>query len=360
MDNPRTTAPTQGRAARRSLRAVVVLVVIAAAVLLLGRREERARSSVHELDFHEQQVARAKRRATWAPPVSEPAPAAPEKRDPFMVALPIKPETPVVMFEVNALRYSKLGEGFLGCVQARDGNRFADLARQTGIDPLRDIDRVAFMGDSIVVSGQFESAHWDRLGPSPERYGQSGRIYQTPQMAVGTWGPGLLVLSPHPERVQTAMDQLEGRAPAPEPPLAGDQMLSEIYGIVPGAAARAALGSGSGDGGLLDRIASLASRIELSADAMEDLAADVHIRGNDSPGLSALGDELGAALTAARANARAGGNKKLSTLLENVKVKSSDREISIHVAVPASRVEDLLGNCDIFGPPAGAISTASR
>jgi hypothetical protein len=86
----------------------------------------------------------------------------------------------------------------------------------------------------------------------------------------------------------------------------------------------------------------------------------VRVLGNDSPGLSALGEELGAELTAARANALASGNKQLSALLDNVKVKSSDREISIHLAVPAARVDDLLGNCDIFGPLPGVISTASR
>jgi hypothetical protein len=338
----------------------VAVVFVAAAVLLLALRErEPAPPRSRVVLSRQEQVARVKKRATLQlPPVGEPpAAAAPPKRDPLLVALPVKPDAPVVMLEVNALRYSRLGERFLSCVQARDQGRFANIVRETGIDPLKDIDRVALVGDSIVVSGQLERARWSELGGPADPYGQTGRIYKTPRGVVGTWGDQIAILSSSPESIHAAIDQLEGRAPAPETGISEDESYGEIYGFVPGAALRAALGSSGGGGGLTDRIASLASRIDLHVDAADDVAAEVHIRGDDPAGLADLAKEVGAALAAGRAS----GDKKVAALLANTEVHTGERELSVRLAVPAARVEDLLGDCESFGPPSGgAISTASR
>ena len=118
-----------------------------------------------------------------------------------------------------------------------------------------------------------------------------------------------------------------------------------------GAPWRARGGEGGG-GGLNDRIASLASRIELHVDAMQDLAAEVRIRGDDAAGLSDLAKGLGVALTAAHVNSQITGNKSLSALLENAAVRAGEGGLSIKFNVPAARVGDLLGDdCKIFGAP---------
>jgi hypothetical protein len=350
---------------RRSRWGAVAVVLLALALLLVARRERQPSPSRAGRTFpqlRDEEVTRMHKRATLAlPPVlASAATQTPLKRDPLLVALPVNPDSPVVVFEVNALRYSRLGERFLSCVRAQDQNRFADIVRETGIDPLKDIDRVAFLGDAVVVSGQFDRARWNQLGGPAEPYGQAGHIYTASRMVVGAWRDQIVVLSPRAADVRTAIDQLEGRAPVPETGLREDMSYGEIYGLVPGTAARRALGGGRGDGGLTDRIASLATRIELHVDAMQDLAAVVRVRGDDAFGLSDVARQLGAALTAARANAQSTGNSTLFALLEEATVRPGDRELSIQLAVPGARVEELLWACKIFEPPPGAISAASQ
>jgi hypothetical protein len=335
---------------RRSRWAALAVLVGVAVVLLLAHRGQeprgiRAHTTPPRLREHE--VARIERRATLAPRPHTDAPARP-KRDPFLVALPVKPNSPVVVFEVNALRYSPVGERFLACVKAQDRSQFADTARAIGIDPLTDIDRVAFLGEATVVSGKFDRARWSQVGSAGEPYGRAGRLYTTSRGTVGAWRDEIVVQSSRPEDVRAAIDQLEGRAAPPETQLPEELTYGEIYGLIPGAAARQAFG---GQGGLTDRLAALASRIEVHVDAMEGLSAQIRVRGDDVAGLSTMAKGLGAILTAARANSRTTGNKSLAALLESAAVHPGDGELSIDLAVPAARVDELLGDCKMFAPP---------
>ena len=351
------TARTQGLSRHRAgWVALAVLLAVAGVLLLVQREQEPARSHATVPRSRDEGNARAYGSATLAPPpVSESAVAPPPRRDPLLAALPMKPDSPVFVFEMNALRYSPLGERILACMRGQGGqNAFTDLARESGIDPQKDIDRVAFLGDSTVVSGHFDQARWNQTGSPGESYGQGGRIYTTPRGVVGSWRDQIVMLSSGPEDARKAIDQLEGRAPVPETGFPEEMSHGDIYGLVPGAAARRALGGGGegGEGGLNERIASLASRIELHVDAMQDLAAEVRIRGDDAAGLADLAKGLGTALTAARLKSQITGNKSLSALLENAAVRPGEGGLSIKFAVPAAQIGDLLGDdCKIFGAP---------
>jgi hypothetical protein len=343
---------------RRSRWAALAVLLAVAAVLLVARRghgPSRARVTATSSPLRDRAAPPLQRREASAPPLAiepaaAPVPAAPpRKRDSLLAALPVKPDTPVIVFEVNALRYSPLGERFLSCVKAQD--RFSGIVRAIGIDPLVDIDRVAFLGDATVVSGTFARARWNELGSAGEPYGQGGRIYTTPDGVLGTWRDQIVVLSSGPEDIRTAIDQLEGRAATPNVEFPDGLSYGEIYGLVPGAAARRMLGDGNA-GGLTERIGALASRIELHVDAMQDLSADLRIKGEDAAGLSELAGGLGAVLAAVRSTSQFTGDKSLSALLANAAVRPSEGGFSIHLAVPAARMDDLLGDCKIFYPPA--------
>jgi len=346
---------------RRSRWAALAVLLAVAAVLLFARRGQGpSRVTATPSQPRDREGADQHREAPAPPlaiePAAAPSPPAraasrpPKRRDSLLAALPVKPDTPVIVFEVNALRYSPVGERFLSCVKAQD--RYSDVVRKIGIDPLVDIDRVAFLGDATVVSGTFARAHWNELGSAGEPYGQGGRIYTTSGGALGTWGDQIVVLSSRAEDIRTAIDQLEGRAATPDVDFPDELSYGEIYGLVPGAAARRMLGGDASGGGLTERIGALASRIELHVDAMQDLAADVRIRGEDAAGLSDLASGLGAALAAARSTSQSTGDKSLSALLANAAVRPSEGGFSIHLAVPAARVNELLGDCKIFYPPA--------
>jgi hypothetical protein len=337
--------------------AAVILVMAAAALLLLGEREpEPARPVVEFPRWHDEEVARLRRRATLvlpvasaerAPPSAPPAEA--NRRDPFLVALPVKPDSPVVVFEANALRNSRLGELLLACLAAREPARLAEVERETGIDPLKDIDRVAFMGDAMVVSGFFDHLRWGALAGPAEPYGQAGRIFQRPGMTLGAWSDAIVVIADRPEDVRMAIDQLEGRRPVPEAGIPEEMSYGEIYGALPATAVRRLLG----DGDLSDRIAALASRIELNVNAMQDVAATVRVRGDDPAGLSDLARSLGAALAVARAQAQRASDARLAELLESAAVHLGERGFTLQLAVPADRLASWFQGCERWGPPPG-------
>jgi hypothetical protein len=348
---------------RRSRWAALAVLLAVAAVLLVARRghgPSRARVTATAGRLRDRAAPRLQRREAPAPPhaiapgaapaPAEPAAPPPRRRDSLLTALPVKPDAPVIVFEVNALRNSPFGERFLSCVKEKD--RYSPVVRAIGIDPLVDIDRVAFLGDATVVSGTFARAHWNELGSAGEPYGQGGRIYTTPDGALGTWGDQIVVLSSRSEDIRTAIDQLEGRAATPDLSFPDEMSYGEIYGLVPGAAARRMLGGDANGPGLTDRLGALASRIELHVDAMQDLSADLRIKGDDAAGLSDLASGLGAALAAVRSTSQSTGDKGLSALLAKAAVRPSEGGFSIHLDVPATRMNELLGDCKIFAPPA--------
>jgi hypothetical protein len=336
------------------------LLLGAGALLSLGAGEPVATSRAAP-DFPDRMRTedwkRQEDRATWTPPaaavpaarVDDEGAAEPDRRDPLLVALPVKPDAPLVVFEANALRHSRLGEAFVRCMLQREPDTFAELERETGVDVLKDVERVAFAGDAVVVSGFFDRARWDVLekesGP-PARYGDAGRIYARSSEdapVVGVWRDQIVVFADKPESVRQALDQLEGRAPVPASGIPDDMAYGEVYGVLPGAAARQLM-PGS-DAALAARIAAAASRIELHVDAMSDVAAVVRVVGDDGAGLKDLAKTLAGGLAAARVEAQVTADHELAELLEFAKVVDGEDRFSVELALPADRLEKWFGDC---------------
>lgn len=345
----------------RRLRWIALAALLLAAgtlVLTLGEEKGAApRADVRfPLGMRGPEYERFERRATLVLP----APAAPAtgsatadarppaRRDPFLVSLPVKPDAPVVVFEANALRHSRLGERFVACVRARHGQELEAFQEKLGLDPFKDVDRVAYVGDAVVVSGFFDRVRWDVLGREPEGYGEAGRLWRDGGLTVGAWRDQIVVFSERPEDVRAAIDQLEGRAAVPASGIPEDMAYGEVYGVLPGAAARRLIGPD--DRGLAERIAALASRVELHVDAMQDVAAVVRVRGEDQAGLSDLARSLGAALAVARVRAQASQDRRLSDLLESAAVQPGEKDFSLQLALPADRLEAWFEGCDARSP----------
>jgi hypothetical protein len=276
------------------------------------------------------------------------------RRDPLLLALPATAADPVVVFEANALRHSRLGELFVACVLSRDADAFAELERESGIDVLKDVDRVAFAGDAMVVSGHFDRARWDALaaqGLVPARYGDDATIWAVPASAerppdtvVATWRDQLVVVAQDEARARRAIDQVEGRL-EPEATLPDELAYGEVYGLVPGDALRRLGGVGGADD-LPSRIAAAASRVEIHVDAMRDVAAVVRVRGEDAARLDDLSRALGGAIAAARLEAMATRDERLASLLDAARVAlEGERAFSLEVALPADRLEEWFSRC---------------
>lgn len=338
---------------RKWLAAALSLLVAAAILSSFGEREPRAddRPAVAFPAFmRDAERERMESRATLELP-AEPRPPsedeAPQKRDPFLVALPVEPGKPVLVLEANALRHSRLGELFVGCLLQSDPKLFEEVTRESGIDPLKDVDRVGFVGDAFVISGFFDRARWDRLvryGATMERYGDAGRLYREGgEPVLGVWRDQLVVIAEDDAQARRAIDQLEGRAPVPESGIPEDMAYGEAYGVIPGDAARRLLGTGNAE--LAARIAAAASRVELHVDAMQDVAAVVRVHGDDAAGLSDLARALGGALALARVEAGATNDERLAALLEQARVVPMNGSFAVELALPAEQLEQWFEGC---------------
>jgi hypothetical protein len=283
-------------------------------------------------------------------------PAGPRRRDPFLVALPAGPEDPVLIFEANALRHSRLGELFVRCALAKDPKAFEAVQRRLGIDVLKDVDRVAFVGDALVVSGFFQRLDPDELrratgAGEPERVGDGGVVYAAAPtasatgrgMVVATWRDQLVILADDRATALRALDQLEGRAALPELALPDQIAYGEAYGVIPGTALRRLL---HGDRELLaDRLAAAASRVELHVDAMQDVAAVATFRGTDAAAMSDLARAIGGLLAGARLHAQISGDDRAAELLDHASVAPASGAFAVNLALPIDRVESWFAGC---------------
>ncbi len=362
---------------------IVAAALVAAAALLMalsdGARPTRAQAP---LEFP-RSARKAERDRMVSRRTLPPAPARsgaqtdrdepeekPHGRDPFLVALPADAKRPLIVLEANALRHSRLGEMFVDClVHGSRGDPFESFRREAGIDPLKDIDRVAFTGNGVVVSGFFERARLERLeGSDASRYGEAGRIFvprqrpatageeAEPEPCVGAWRDQLLVVGGR-SFVEGTIDRLEGRAPDAPPALPESLTYGEAYGILPGDSLQALFrGEQSGLG---RRLAEVASRIELHADAMTDVAVVAHVSGQDAAAVEDLGKSLGAALAVARLQARARGEESLTELLEHARVaRGFGSGFSLELALPADVLERWFEGCG--GGPAARPGAAKE
>jgi hypothetical protein len=344
---------------RRRLWIALAAVLLAAGALILSLGErEPVTTRTPRMEFpdrmrpseQERQKARATLLVPAPPPRAGEAAGAPSKRDPFLVSLPVRPDQPVVVLEANALRHSRLGERFVACLLARDPDTFARIEREAGVDPLKDVDRVAFVGDAMVVSGFFDRMKRDKLEQeaSGAGYGDGGRIYtrrdgQAGAGALATWGDGIVMFG-EPAALRQSIDQLEGRAPVPETGIPDDMAYGEAYGIIPGAAVQRLLGRQ--DAELAQRLAAAASRVELHVDAMEDVAAVVRVKGDDQGRMDDLARSIGAALSVARLQAQASEDQKTADLLEHARVLDRGGSFSVEMALSAEALDKWFEGCE--------------
>lgn len=346
--------------------ALLLLATALVTVMSEGRSRAPARAEVEfPRGLRGAEYQRMQRRAVL--PALPPPPGAPAgrpepgmKRDPLLWALPPDPSKAVVVFEANALRHSRLGELFLGCLGEGEQKAIDDL-RRMGIDPLVDVDRVAVMPGGMAVSGFFDKVRWGEVfdGAEAAAYGREGTVYHWPpspggeRMAAAVWRSQLLLLGESREAVQAALDRVEGRAPA-TPPIAEQATYGEVYGVLPGQALRALVPPGTGSGDLARRLAEVASRVELHADAMNDVAVTARVGGEDPAALEDLARALGAALALARVEARAGGEGELAELLDHARVARGGEGFSLELALPADLLERWFAGCRRRGAaPAG-------
>ena len=309
-----------------------------------------------ELPRHLRPAERQRMQARLTPvPTFDAGPAAMgvPRQDPMLTALSAGGGSSAVVLEVNALRYSPLGELLLGCLVAREGRESAlESLRKAGIDPLQDVDRVGITEHGLVVSGDFRKTQWATLlgDATPQTYGDKGSITAVEPRAEGgstlyatRWGDSLLYLGTSADDARSVVDALENRGPRSPPILQPDQTYGEMYGVVSGSDLAQALGETGGWGKAL---AGAASSVELHLDARRDVGLVAEVSGDDAAKVADLGKTLGGALAVGRVQARAGGDAETAELLDFARVvPGREGKLSLELALPLEVVAKRLAFC---------------
>ncbi|MCE9670340.1 hypothetical protein LY474_21300 [Myxococcus stipitatus] len=347
------------------------LFVLAAILMLTGQGED-APPEAPKVEFPRRMRApereRAERRRTQVVPtlaVQDAGPAEPARpRDPLLAALPRGKGKTAVVIEANALRHSPIGELLLACLMRDGGKQLEEIRKASGVDPLQDLDRLVVTDEGLMLSGNFAGARFQEL--LGERvsfdYGQGARIYEPgetnlpqqdgsnvrrrgPGGALGTWNNQLLVVGKTPDEVKAAIDRLEGRGGDEPPLLTENNTYGEMYGVLSVEDIARLFPPEQAE--LAQRLRTVAQNVELHMDASSDVALVAEVTGANASDVEDLGKSLGAALSLARLQAQAGGDKDkdLAQLLDFAKVRPDGDSFTLEMAVPLAIIQERLAFC---------------
>jgi hypothetical protein len=333
---------------------IAALLGLAAWLFGLGEETTPAQPPVafpERLRPEEQKRAEARRSLPAPKPQQAQQPAArPRPRDPLLAAL--RPASSAVVLEANALRNSPAGELLLKCFAADDERVFDRMREESGIDPLKDLDRIAIEPNGVVVTGQFGDAKWSSMFNDPgQSYGDEGVLYQVPgsdggAMNAARWGNQLLAFG-EAGSAQQLIDQVEGRGSAAAPPIGEAQTYGDAYGVIGGDWLSSLLQSalGSGAPGTEARILQAANSVELHVDATSDVNLTATFNGPDPSAVDDLGRALGGALSLWRLSAQAQGDSKLGSLLDQASIVPGSGSFRLELSVPLDLLKDQLKDC---------------
>lgn len=343
----------------------ILLLAAAVALMLYGEEPAPAPPEVsvnfpRRLNPEERRRMESRRVLPAPPPATEYR--GPERpRDPLLAALGSGKSAVVV--EANAIRNSPVGKLLLECILAESReNPIEQLKRESGVDVLQDLDRVALTEEGVIVSGHFGHARWDDLfkqRATSGRYGDSATLYRPlarevtlrdgghitrqPSESLATWSDQLLLVGDNDEALRAMIDRVEGRSAVGPPVLNETQTYGEIYGIVTADDLAKMFPSDQGD--LAERFRTVAQRIEIHVDTSHDVGIVADVQGIDTSQVEDLGKSLGAALAVARVGAQQQDEKDLSDLLDLAKVKLEGDRFKMEMAIPLELLEKQLSKC---------------
>lgn len=350
------------RKGRRGLWLVAAVVLLALAAWLMSRGDrELPTGPVERVEFPRElrgpESERMRKRRTQQ--VVVPArPGEPEQqrmvmRDPVLAALPRGKNQTAVVVEANAIRNSPLGEMLLECLNADGARGLEDFRRETGIDPLQDLDRVMMWEGNVVLSGHFENAQWAKLMETADRqyYGENTTIFTPPSRddgeripSFGSWNDQLIVVGDDPNAVKDVIDRIEGRSNEQgEVLLDESQTYGEIYGVI--SAEDLARMLPPEQAMLADKLRAAAQQIELHVDTRNGVAISADVTGPDGEQVTDLGKALGGALSLARLKAQAEGADELAELLDYARVSPDGESFAVEMAMPVEVLKERLAFC---------------
>lgn len=270
-------------------------------------------------------------------------------RDPVLALMPEKIESQAVVAEVNAIINSDLGPALVDCLFEPE---FLEQGRDAGFDLTRQLDRVAVIDDAFVMSGQFGD-FWARAFPGAvgRDYGRRGRILPVlregdRQMFVATWNDQITVMSRSEEEAMAYLDRLDGSGPRVENPVLNDSMAyGELYGVFAAEALASLVEDEQSQ--LADTIRQTAKNARVHMDMSHDVGLSADIEANDPKQADELRRTLGGALSLARMQAQAKGEKDTADILDLARVRSAREggSFQMEAGLPYEFMKGTLEKC---------------
>ena len=357
---------------RRSRLAVLLALLLLAGAGLLGVLAESGRApATRAVQFPRQMEQQdwnraARRYESWPSPDpgQPPPPAGAPPRDPLHVALPGTMKESAFVIEASAVLASPLGEPLLACLSAQTPEMFDGLAR-AGIDPRRQLDRIAIVDDMVVVTGDFKGSKLDKLvpGATTESYGAHGKLLQREDGEgdiTGVWNDHVVVTGHSLEEVTQALDRLDGKGQPSAQLLPPQDAYGDVYGVMNPAMAGQLIGQSEGD--VATRLKEVASRASFHMDVSDDFALVMDLEGNQPDQVAALGKAYVAALAVARVQAAARGDTGLADILgQGRAVPGTPGQTRMELALPSATIQARLKECAAHTKAASpAVAAAGR
>ncbi|WP_375765379.1 hypothetical protein NR798_27090 [Archangium gephyra] len=347
----------------------VVLFGLAAWLMLSGQGEEETPPPpkvAFPYKLRPAERERMEKRRTYVTPVVDAGTVAQQPlrpSDPVLAALPRGKGKTAVVIEANAIRHSPIGELLLECLMNRGSKGLERFKQETGVDPLKDLDRLVITDNGVIVSGNFGDGKLKDLlareGGTDYDYGDGARLFEAkppppppegrPRMiqplrpSLGLWNNQMLVFGDTPEGVKEVIDRVEGRGPDEPPVISEGSTYGEMYGVLSTEQLKKLFPQEQQE--LAARLAEVAENVELHVDASSDFAMTAQVKGPNADKVTDLGKSLGGALSLARMKAQAEGEKELAQLLDFAKVKPDGDEFKLELAVPLDVIKQQLSFC---------------
>jgi hypothetical protein len=268
-----------------------------------------------------------------------------------MALMPPTVEGFAMVAEFNALVNSDLGSLMMQCLFEGD-DRLLGALRDAGVDPATSIDRVAFIDDTMVITGSFKADGWRALvpgTPTQRGYGRQGQVYEWATADggarfMGSWAEQMVIAGGSREAIEQALDRLESPGTGQPGVLDEDQAWGELYGVIqPSLISEALL---EGQPALAQAVRDSASSVRVHADARHDVGLVADIGGDDAKKTEELRRSLGGALAAARMQAQAKGHPDQAQLLDSARVTAAeDGTFRMSAGLPYELVQKALSDC---------------
>lgn len=272
-------------------------------------------------------------------------------KDPVLAVMPAEVKYGAMVAEFNAIMNSELGKPLADCLFGGEGT--IAVMQDAGFDPRQQLDRVAMIDDSVVLTGDFSSLGSRSLfgGESVTKdYGLRAQIteYAASKRTsyVGLWNKQMMVFGDSEAQVKALLDRLDGSGGVVEQPVINDSMAyGEVYGVLMAGAFADMLAEDNKQ--LADTIRQSAQRARLHMDVSRDVGMVADVEAVDPTKADELRRTLGAALSVARMQAQAKGDKDAAALLDLAKVGSAGEGTGfrLEAGLPYEFMKQALDSC---------------